>query len=63
MTSASGTARVEFFVVEARVVGGVSREDLDKAVGHDLAHAPVRGIMSSHVASAPESATVELQAS
>ena len=52
------------FVVEGtRVVGGVSREDLDKAVGHDLAHAPVRGIMSSHVASAPESATVaELQA-
>ena len=52
------------FVVEGtRVVGGVSREDLDKAVGHDLAHAPVRGIMSSHVASAPESATLaELQA-
>jgi tRNA nucleotidyltransferase (CCA-adding enzyme) len=52
------------FVVEGRrVVGSVSREDLDKAVGHGLAHAPVRGIMSSRVTSAPESATVaELQA-
>lgn len=52
------------FVVEGtRVVGGVSREDLDKAVGHDLAHAPVRGIMSSRVTAASESATIaELQA-
>ena len=24
------------------------REDLDKAIGHELAHAPVKGIMSSH---------------
>ena len=39
------------FVVDGgRLVGGVSREDLDKAIGHDLAHAPVRGIMSSQVA-------------
>jgi len=28
------------------LVGSVSREDLDKAVGHGLSHAPVRGIMS-----------------
>ena len=27
----------------------MSREDLDKAIGHGLAHAPVRGIMSSQV--------------
>ncbi|HUG63769.1 MAG TPA: CBS domain-containing protein [Gaiellaceae bacterium] len=47
------------FVVEGgRLVGGVSREDLDKAIGHDLAHAPVRGIMHGHVASAREEATL-----
>ena len=52
------------FVVEnGRLVGGVSREDLDKAIGHDLAHAPVRGIMSSRVATAGEQATLgELRA-
>ena len=52
------------FVAErGRLVGGVSREDLDKAIGHDLAHAPVRGIMSSEVATAPESASLgELRA-
>jgi tRNA nucleotidyltransferase (CCA-adding enzyme) len=51
------------FVVDAgRLVGGVSREDLDKAIGHGLAHAPVRGIMSGHVASASDTATLaELQ--
>jgi len=51
-----------FVVEDERVVGGVSREDLDKAVGHDLAHAPVRGIMSSRVATASEDAPLaELQ--
>ena len=46
----------------ARVVGAVSREDLDKAIGHDLAHAPVRGIMSGRVQSASEDTTLaELQ--
>ena len=52
------------FVVDSeRLVGSVSREDLDKAVGHGLAHAPVRGIMSSHVETATEDATLaELQA-
>jgi tRNA nucleotidyltransferase (CCA-adding enzyme) len=48
------------FVVDGeRLVGGVSREDLDKAVGHGLAHAPVRGIMSSRVVEAGEDATVQ----
>jgi len=52
-----------FVLDSGRVVGGVSREDLDKAIGHDLGHAPVRGIMSSRVATAVESATLaELQA-
>ena len=52
-----------FVVEEGRVVGGVSREDLDKAVGHDLAHAPVRGIMSGSVAATSEDAPLaELQA-
>jgi tRNA nucleotidyltransferase (CCA-adding enzyme) len=51
------------FVVDGgRVVGAVSREDLDKAIGHDLAHAPVRGIMSGRVLTASEDATLaELQ--
>jgi tRNA nucleotidyltransferase (CCA-adding enzyme) len=48
------------FVVDGgRLVGGVSREDLDKAVGHGLAHAPVRGIMSSRVVETDEGATVQ----
>jgi tRNA nucleotidyltransferase (CCA-adding enzyme) len=52
------------FVVDAgRLVGGVSREDLDKAIGHGLSHAPVRGVMSSRVVSTHEDATVaELRA-
>jgi tRNA nucleotidyltransferase (CCA-adding enzyme) len=51
------------FVTEGeKVLGGVSREDLDKAVGHGLAHAPVRGIMSGRVVTASEDATLsELQ--
>ena len=52
-----------FVVDDGRLTGGVSREDLDKAIGHGLAHAPVRGIMSSHVSTADESATIaELRA-
>ena len=47
------------FVAESgRLVGAVSREDLDKAIGHHLSHAPVRGIMSSHVVSAHEDASL-----
>ncbi len=51
------------FVAErGRVVGAVSREDLDKAIGHELAHAPVRGIMSGRVLTCTEDATLaELQ--
>jgi tRNA nucleotidyltransferase (CCA-adding enzyme) len=37
-------------VEDGRLVGAVSREDLDKAVAHGLSHAPVKGIMSSRVA-------------
>jgi tRNA nucleotidyltransferase (CCA-adding enzyme) len=47
-----------FVVEDRRLVGGVSREDLDKAIGHDLAHAPVRGIMSSQVVTAREDASL-----
>jgi tRNA nucleotidyltransferase (CCA-adding enzyme) len=52
------------FVLEGgRVVGAVSREDLDKAIGHNLAHAPVRGIMSGRVVTSSETTTLpELQA-
>ncbi len=47
------------FVVDGgRLVGSVSREDLDKAIGHDLSHAPVRGIMSSQVATVAEQASL-----
>jgi tRNA nucleotidyltransferase (CCA-adding enzyme) len=41
-------------VDDGRLAGTVSREDLDKAVSHGLAHAPVKGIMSSKVATAGE---------
>ncbi len=33
-----------------RITGAVGREDLDKAIAHGLSHAPVKGIMSSRVA-------------
>jgi len=52
-----------FVAEDGRLVGGVSREDLDKAIGHDLGHAPVRGIMSSQVVRAHEDASlIELRA-
>jgi tRNA nucleotidyltransferase (CCA-adding enzyme) len=45
-----------------RLVGSVRREDLDKAIGHGLSHAPVKGIMSSRVPTAGEEASLaELQ--
>jgi tRNA nucleotidyltransferase (CCA-adding enzyme) len=51
-----------FVVAEGRLVGSVGREDLDKAVGHGLGHAPVRGIMNSDVASIGDGGTLaELQ--
>jgi tRNA nucleotidyltransferase (CCA-adding enzyme) len=51
-----------FVAADGRVAGSVSREDLDKALGHGLAHAPVRGIMSGRVVTADENATLsELQ--
>src|ERR671919_1584226 len=51
------------FVAEnGRLVGAVRREDLDKAISHGLAHAPVRGIMSGSVATAAADASLaELQ--
>ena len=52
-----------FVVEDGRLVGGVSREDLDKAVGHHLSHAPVRGIMSRDVVTTGDGATLaELRA-
>lgn len=42
-----------------RVVGMAARRDLDKAVRHGLGHAPVKGVMTSNVVFAPQSATVE----
>ncbi|MCC6222393.1 MAG: CBS domain-containing protein [Thermoleophilia bacterium] len=44
------------------LVGIVGREDLDKAIGHGLAHAPVKAVMSSNVVSCGERTTLpELQ--
>ncbi len=45
-------------VDEGRLVGAVSREDLDKAIAHGLSHAPVKGIMSSRVATVDAHAPV-----
>jgi tRNA nucleotidyltransferase (CCA-adding enzyme) len=39
---------------DGRLVGVVSREDLDKAIGHGLSHAPVKGLMSGRVQTAGE---------
>jgi tRNA nucleotidyltransferase (CCA-adding enzyme) len=52
------------FVVEnGRLVGSVSREDLDRAIGHGLSHAPVRGVMSRQTVRAGEDTTLlELRA-
>ncbi|HEU0194871.1 MAG TPA: CBS domain-containing protein [Gaiellales bacterium] len=41
-----------------RVVGAVAREDLDRAIGHGLGHAPVRAVMSSHVDAVSPAATM-----
>ena len=47
---------------EGRLVGAVTREDLDKAIGHELSHAPVKGIMNSRPESCAEDAPLpELQ--
>ncbi len=44
------------------LVGIVAREDLDKAIGHGLSHAPVKAIMSSDVVTCAEDAPLrELQ--
>ena len=49
-------------VDDGRLVGSVGREDLDRAIGHGLSHAPVKGIMSGRVLTAsPEASLVELQ--
>ncbi|MBA3364435.1 MAG: CBS domain-containing protein [Actinobacteria bacterium] len=47
---------------DGRLVGSVGREDLDKAITHGLSHAPVKGIMSTSVATArPDAPLTELQ--
>ena len=44
------------------LLGLVTREDLDKAIGHGLSHAPVKSVMSSNVVTcAPETPLPELQ--
>ena len=45
-----------------RLVGSVGREDLDRAIGHGLSHAPVKGIMSGRALTAgPDAPLDELQ--
>ena len=47
---------------DGRLVGSVRREDLDKAIGHGLSHAPVKGIMSGRVPTVDEETSLpELQ--
>ncbi|MDQ3993651.1 MAG: CBS domain-containing protein, partial [Actinomycetota bacterium] len=47
---------------KADLLGLVTREDLDKAIGHGLSHAPVKSVMSSHVVTCtPETPLAELQ--
>jgi tRNA nucleotidyltransferase (CCA-adding enzyme) len=41
---------------EGRLVGLVTREDLDEAIKHNLSHAPVKSVMSSEVATCAEDA-------
>jgi tRNA nucleotidyltransferase (CCA-adding enzyme) len=41
-----------------RLVGLVTREDLDKAIGHGLSHAPVKSVMSSEVVTCSEETPV-----
>ncbi|MBA2359322.1 MAG: CBS domain-containing protein [Actinobacteria bacterium] len=49
-------------VEDGRLVGAVAREDLDKAIGHGLSHAPVKGIMSARTATVTaETPLAELQ--
>src|SRR5262249_30453258 len=44
------------------VVGAVAREDLDRALGHRLGHAPVRAVMTGDVATvAPDASLTEVQ--
>lgn len=44
---------------QGRVVGIVSRRDLDKAIRHGLGHAPVKGVMTRTITFARPSTTVE----
>jgi tRNA nucleotidyltransferase (CCA-adding enzyme) len=37
-----------------RLIGLVTRENLDQAIGHELSHAPVKSVMSSEVATCAE---------
>jgi tRNA nucleotidyltransferase (CCA-adding enzyme) len=39
---------------DGRLVGAVGREDLDRAIGHGLSHAPVKGIMGGRVPTCDE---------
>lgn len=50
-------------VVEgAKVVGMISRRDVDKAILHELGHAPVKGFMTTEVVSiAPDTPVSEIQ--
>lgn len=46
----------------SRLAGLVTREDLDKAIGHGLSHAPVKSVMSSNVVTCDEATPLaELQ--
>lgn len=46
-------------LVDGRLVGIISRRDVDKAVHHGLGHAPVKGFMSAHVITIPPTASLD----
>ena len=52
--SASGTARAGCSSATEALAGVVTREDLDKAIGHGLSHAPVKSVMTSSVVTCDE---------
>lgn len=46
-------------LADGKLVGVISRRDVDKAIHHGLEHAPVKGFMSSEVVAVPPAASLD----
>lgn len=46
-------------ILEGRLVGIISRRDVDKSIHHGLEHAPVKGFMSTQVVTVPPTASLD----